>query len=234
MKNIYAFLVLTMVVLNSRAQFSSDNLHPMALCNATGNQTNIQVLDDGSGGYFVFWLDNRLDAGKKQVYAQHLDQDGLAQWAADGKVLTDTGRNTTGYRVAAWQSGVLLSWFQQGFTNAHDTVFCKYISSAGSDLWAQPTTVAYSGNGFLYMDLPGFNIFPNDSGAFIVHSYTYTGGSSGLTYNRIDFNGNLRWPALSKTQTLYGYDYRSQTDNQNGFCLVERKWCGIYHVYTAF
>jgi len=82
-----------------------------ALCAATGIQSEVQVVRDGSGGLFALWLDAR--DGETDLYAQHLDTSGnpTAGWAANGvAVCTDPtaqsgpalGEVSNGRAIAAW------------------------------------------------------------------------------------------------------------------------------------
>jgi len=82
-----------------------------ALCAATGIQSEVQIVRDGSGGLFALWLDAR--DGETDLYAQHLDTSGnpTAGWAANGvAVCTDPtaqsgpalGAVSSGRAIAAW------------------------------------------------------------------------------------------------------------------------------------
>ncbi|HEX5001842.1 MAG TPA: T9SS type A sorting domain-containing protein [Bacteroidia bacterium] len=213
MKKVYFILCFLLPSLISSGQYSVDLSAPFKVCQSGATQKNVQAFNKGAGTY-VFWLDNRN--GLFEVYGQRLDAAGVPQWTANGKMVATASATIQAMRVMPWQSGTLVAWMTL------DTVFCKYINSTGNSVWAQPTVVATTGNGVIYMDNSGFNIFPNDSGATITHSIIYTGGSDLFTFNRVDFNGNLRWPVLNFTTGLQGYDYRSASDQQNGFYVLSK------------
>jgi hypothetical protein len=53
----------------------------IAVCTADSVQLEAQIVPDGSGGAVISWSDYRDDG---DIYAQRLDSDGVALWAADG------------------------------------------------------------------------------------------------------------------------------------------------------
>jgi len=213
MKKLLFTLCLTLPAIISIGQYSVDLAAPFKVCQSGATQKNVQAFNKGAGTY-IFWLDNRN--GLFEVFGQRLDAGGNPQWTANGKIVATASSTIQAMRVMPWQSGTLVAWMTL------DTVFCKYINSTGNSVWAQPTVVATNGNGVIYMENTGFNIFPNDSGATVTHGVIYTGGADLFSFNRVDFSGNLRWPALNFLTGLQGYDYRSASDRQNGFYVLSK------------
>lgn len=214
MKKYYYFISLFLFTTFSlNAQYSMFPASPLQVCQATGNQTSVQAFNKGNFTY-VYWLDNR--SGKNEVYGQKLDAGGNPQWTANGKLIASMNGSLLAFRVTAWQNGTFMSYM------SNDSCLGKYINGTGNDVWSQPTLIAKTGNGVIYMDSPGYNVFPNDSGITITHGIIYTGGSELFTFNRIDVNGNLRWAPLNFSMTLQGYDYRTAADNQNGFYVLSK------------
>lgn len=75
----------------ARARFT-DPAAPLVVCNAANGQSGVKALPDGSGGWFVFWMDKRVASDTNQVYGQRYDNDGYPQWTANGKAfLTPAG-----------------------------------------------------------------------------------------------------------------------------------------------
>jgi len=90
------------------------------LCNATGSQAGVQIVRDGSGGFFAVWLDSR--DGEQDLYGQHLNSAGnvTGNWQANGSPLcTDPtpqvepaiGWVSNGRAITAWSD-------QRGGSNA--------------------------------------------------------------------------------------------------------------------
>lgn len=197
------------------AQFSGDPVNPLYVCNATSTQNSVTSLSDGNGGYYTFWLDKRLNGSDNSVFGQHLDADGHELWTTNGKSIVQGAKSATHYRATRVKNNILITWIQ-----AADSILCKMIDSNGNDVWAQSTVIAKVGNGIIYVDNSGYNVFENDSGATITFSYVYTGGTSLFGFNRVDDNGVLHWPINNFLLPTSGYDYRTQQDGQNGFYLL--------------
>jgi hypothetical protein len=215
-----AALVLGLQMAN--AQFSIDPSQPMVVCNAANSQKNVQVLPDGSNGYYVFWTDMR-NATQYFLYGQHLDSDGDPQWTANGRIIVQPGiKSIVSYKTVLFQGGILIAWIQAATSGYGDSLLCKQINFSGNDVWVQPTLVGQSGiNSILYHETYNLNVIPNDSGAFINYSLVYIGGSSGIALNRIDNNGVLRW-ASPQTPVLPGYSFWTYSGLQNTFYSISR------------
>ena len=87
MKNLYILLWILLTTYNTKAQFSSSPAQPLSVCNATATKSHLQILKDGNGGYFTFWIDNRTGTIKK-LYGQHLDAAQPRQHALLGRLRT--------------------------------------------------------------------------------------------------------------------------------------------------
>jgi hypothetical protein len=218
MKTIY-LLILVFIFSSAQAQFSADPANPFAIANAPSEQLTVRHLPDGSGGYFVFWLDKRTDATNKDLYGQHLDEFGDPLWTANGKLLVNVpGKSVNSFVCKTYGGGILLAWFSNPSGGYGDSLQVKKIDTNGNDVWNAPTTVAVK-NGTIGIS-GGLQIMPNDSGAFITYTMIYIGGGTAIEFNRVDFNGNLRWPMNSNAQVVNGYDYRSCSDGLNGIYLL--------------
>src|SRR3954470_22039833 len=66
----------------AQAQWNTDPSTNNAICNAAGNQTQVQSTSDGAGGAIFTWVDTR--GGAQDIYAQRIDAAGNLQWATDG------------------------------------------------------------------------------------------------------------------------------------------------------
>ena len=226
MKKLFTFLFIFLCCIKIQAQFSSDATMPLAICNAANQQSNVRAIEDdisSSGGYFVFWLDKRLDGSNANIYAQKLDPDGNALWESNGKQILQTDYSITALEVVKWQQGLLMSYIvTNGF---FDSVKCIYLNADGQNIWAAPALLAYSNTipPVLSVQNAGcFNIFPTSTGATIAYYLIFFGGAGAIAYNKIDFNGNVELANNSKVFTLSGYDYRSLSDGQDGLYLLSK------------
>ena len=207
------------------AQFSSDPSQPMPVCNAAHGQSNVISLPDGNDGNYLFWLDNRgsVNTTIYALYGQHLDSGGNPLWANNGKVILDKDTvSIKSFNCVLFDGGILVTWVQ-GQNSYNDSMFVKKINPSGNDVWAQPTLIESTNfsASILGIETYGIKAIPNDSGAFINYSVVYIGGSSGIKFNRINFNGVKQW-AASKTNSLPGYTFFTYPGIQNTFYSLSR------------
>ena len=59
-------------------------LDGVPVCTAPGEQVDLEIYPDGSGGVIVIWLDGRDDLANRVTYAQRITPLGVAQWSANG------------------------------------------------------------------------------------------------------------------------------------------------------
>lgn len=221
MKRICLFAFICFLSLVAQAQFSSDPANPLLICTASGNKGNVQALNDDlspTGGYYAFWLDDRMTSNNTRIYGQHLDRDGNLLWGSEGRLIQTTGTDINAFAIKRWQNGFLLSYVVKS-----DTVCCMYLDENGANIWPDRVVVAKNEGSVIYVSAGGcFNVFPTTTGASLTYYATFTGGSTRLGYNKIDFNGNVIWGNNEKTYTLSGYDYKAISDGENGLYALSK------------
>ena len=74
------------------------------ICNAAGNQDNIQILEDGSDGAIIIWEDDRNGGAQQDIYAQKIAGNGVVAWTANGVVITAAGNSQGSF--SACEDGV--------------------------------------------------------------------------------------------------------------------------------
>lgn len=220
MKNFYFVYLFLLISSTSSAQFSIDSVHTDALCNAFGTQLTVKALSDDNYGYSVFWLDKRNGTQGTSIYMQNTDSSGVPLLDSNGQLTETTiGREIWGYDVKPWQTGYLLAWVQGGFGIGGDTLFCDYISKTGQHNWSQPLLLSFRNSNFIYVSENGLCILPNDSGVTITYGLSVSGGADVFVMNRIDFNGNIRWPINSVYFNFSSYNH-VVSDNHNGYFVA--------------
>lgn len=86
MKNLpkIIFLVSYFLVLQTvSAQWIGNPAINTTVCNFLGNQQDMQMVSDKSGGAILTWTDTR-NAATKDIYAQRIDANGNLLWNTDG------------------------------------------------------------------------------------------------------------------------------------------------------
>lgn len=147
-----AFLALASPAL---AQWQADGT---PVCSASGDQFGPVVVADGSGGAFVVWEDHR--GADPQVYAQHFNFAGEAQWAPNGQLVSSGSYPQYGpVAVGDGSGGLYVVWILSIVPGAY-TGQGQRLSGAGAPYWAVggapvlpgaafPTKLAIAGDGRL-------------------------------------------------------------------------------------
>src|SRR5262245_23942038 len=154
----------------------------VAVCVASGTQSEPQVVSDGSGGAVVVWSDTRSGSG--QIYAQRVSAQGQALWTVNGIRMG----NGTGEAMARVESdgvgGALVVW------NVGQTVRMQRVSGDGTLQWGAngipvTTTLSMASSVQLVSDGAG--------GAFLAWTDGRNGQSWDIYAQHVDNNGALLW-----------------------------------------
>lgn len=107
----------------------------VAVCLASGSQTNPTLISDGAGGAIVAWEDFRDTLFSFDIYAQRLNSSGVRQWTVDGVSLVANDADQLGPSIASdGAGGAIVAW--EDLRNATEDIFARRISSAGVPQWA--------------------------------------------------------------------------------------------------
>ena len=116
---------------------------PPTLVCFTGNQVALErIIDDGSGGAFVAWSDNRDLI--TDVFIQHVGADGEVSWGTNGNVVCDA----PGFQ---WIGGLTRSGSEAFVTwsdrrNGQTDVYAQRVDATGAGAWTP--------NGVVVSDAP--------------------------------------------------------------------------------
>jgi len=132
------------------------------------NQSNVQIISDGSGGAVIVWDDNRTANADQDIYAQRVNSSGAIQWAANGvaisAVASSNQRNP--FITKDGSGGAIITW-----QDTRNTVL------NGNDIYAQKI----NGNGVIQWATNGVAIClssgsqPNSTSGFGIKSDTANG-----------------------------------------------------------
>ncbi|MCB0790664.1 MAG: T9SS type A sorting domain-containing protein [Flavobacteriales bacterium] len=207
-------------------QWSSDPAAPLALCDAAAEQRYIHSVEDGAGGWFVFWLDKRDGDGYRAIYGQHLDADGYAQWPANGLLFVQQpGSNINDMDVETLNSGDLLLLYGRGSGGNMDTLETMRFDPDGMPVWTAPTLIAIDSSPVL-----GFNDFAmqaSGTGALITYRATVSGGSEITRVDRVNADGSLAIGLNGQSVNTSGYGPLDMvSDGNDGAIIVWRNGNG--------
>lgn len=188
--------LLTLIALalsfTARSQWSMDPAAPLVLCNAANAQSSVRAFPDGSGGWYAFWLDKRVDGTNAAVFGQHVDGDGYPQWTTNGKAIVQpAGETVLEFAAAPLDNGEVLVTYIHHPTIFQDTLTAIAIDTNGDPTWAQPVRITQAGSPILGLD--NLKAISSPGGAMIGWYDNYFGGSNGVNLTRIGNNGQLPW-----------------------------------------
>lgn len=105
------------------------------VCNAAGNQDQLEMVSDGAGGAILVWSDLRSGTGR-DIWAQRLNASGVRQWTSAGVQVTSASNDQDLPRLDADGSGgAVICWRdKRGATSSAD-VYAQRLSAAGALLW---------------------------------------------------------------------------------------------------
>jgi hypothetical protein len=107
-------------------------LDGVQICSAASSQSYPTIVSDENGGAIITWNDGR--GSTADIYAQHINASGAAQWAADGVVIsTAASDQDLPTIVSDGLGGAIITWEDR-----------RTRSTTGTDLYAQQVNA--SGN----------------------------------------------------------------------------------------
>jgi hypothetical protein len=108
----------------------------VAICTASGDQTALQIISDGSGGAIITWEDCRDCGGfNKDIYAQRINAGGTVQWTTNGvAVCTYSGDQIQPVLVTDGSGGTIIAWEDHRRGWYHD-IYAQRVGAGGSVMW---------------------------------------------------------------------------------------------------
>ena len=120
-------------------QWNSNTAINTPVCVANSFQIDLRMCDDGHKGVFITWKDYRN--GAPDIYAQHLDSNGVAQWTANGvPVCTNSADQSTPAIVSDMNGGVIIAWSDWRSSIERD-LYAQRLNANGVPLWTMDGVV---------------------------------------------------------------------------------------------
>lgn len=86
-------------------------MNGVAICSATGDQSNARIAPNGTGGAFVSWDDWRDGGSDINIYAQNIGSDGTTAWTANGEAICGaTGNQSAAVLSEDGANGMFVAW----------------------------------------------------------------------------------------------------------------------------
>jgi hypothetical protein len=172
-------------------------INGVAICTASKQQFNNNMLADGQGGAFIVWQDNRVPSGY-DIYIQYVKGSGLVQWTANGvPVSTPTGDQNFPTIASDGAGGVIITW--SDYRTSTFDIYAQRVDALGTPQWtANGEEICTAGYGQFQPQ-----IVAGGAGGAIITWFDYRSGSIEDVYaQRIGKNGKWGNPAPTITMVL--------------------------------
>ncbi|MCC6653035.1 MAG: hypothetical protein IT348_17910 [Candidatus Eisenbacteria bacterium] len=163
----------------------------VVVCNASGDQQDAEITQDGTGGLIAAWRDHR-SGSNPDIYAQRIAAGGTAVWTANGVALCSLTSNQYWPVICSDNAGgAVVGWWDERNGSGNADIYAQRIGPTGFTQWiASGAPISLS---------PGTQQLPSlctdGSGGAII---AWTDGRNPLTTEiyaqRIELNGQLGNP----------------------------------------
>jgi hypothetical protein len=104
-----------------------------AVCTATDDQNEQEIVSDGAGGAIITWEDYRN--GDHKIYAQRIGAGGAPLWAEDGVAVAEGDNQYSPEIVATDAIGAIITWYEYQIGSGNN-IYAQRISMFGTLLWS--------------------------------------------------------------------------------------------------
>ncbi len=188
--SILSLILVSLIIQKSNAQWSTNTGVNNALCTATGNQQNPQIVGDGSGGAIIAWEDHR-NGSDYDIYAQRITADGVVQWTTNGIAICNaTSDQQEPAIISDGKGGAIITW--QDNRSGNNDIYAQRITGAGIIKWtANGVVICNAANAQINAAL----VSDGSSGAIITWQDYRNGSNYDIYAQLIDSSGTTQWTA---------------------------------------
>jgi len=205
----------------------------VAVCQASGLQTNPQIIQDGRGNVIVVWEDLRSPQSSK-IYAQKLNKYGKQMWQKNGIEICHAESSQSKPKIISDGKGrAMVIWSDYRSLDRGQDIYIQKISPNGDLLFGEDGIAVCLAT--CDQDFPEF--IPDGAGGAIIVWTDYRGGSanSDIYAQRIDEDGELLWLKDGVPICIAPEPQRNQklsSDGKGGAIIVwTDKGGGGYDIY---
>jgi len=157
----------------------------VALCTATNQQQNPEIVADGAGGAIVTWYDSR--SGNWDIYAQRVNASGTVQWTADGVPLcTAAGDQQSPEIVSDGMSGAIVTWYDN--RGGSTDIYAQRVNATGVVQWTADGVAVCAATGSQWDPA----IASDGAGGAIV-TWHGSPGNNDIYAQRVNASGAVQW-----------------------------------------
>jgi hypothetical protein len=201
---------------SARAQWVPNGV---PICVVSGVQEQPRIVDDGSGGAIIAWIDSRN--GDKDIYAQRINGNGSILWAQDGvPVCTASHDQKNLAAVSDGWGGIIIAW--QDLRSGRSMIHTQRLNEEGAPLWLADGLPLASTNG-------GSQQWPvlvsDDDGGAIIAWHDLRAWAPGIYAQRVAADGMPLWQANGaaiwiKPYVIIGDEWPAITSDGAGGAII--------------
>jgi hypothetical protein len=193
------------------------------VCPVESGQSTRAFLEDGAGGAFFLWSDNR--GGNYDIYAQRLDANGTPLWNPNGVALCTAPGDQLFYSsvpqriVSDGAGGFITAWYDQRAGAGNDDIYAQRVSASGTPQWTADGVALCTATGEQQNPV----VCSNGLGGAIVAWRDTRGGVYRVYLQQVSAGGTTLWAAngiQASTNGVAQTDPRLVSDGANGVILV--------------
>jgi hypothetical protein len=194
----------------------------VSVCNQAASQLGPKLINDGSGGAFITWYDNR--AGNYDIYTQRISSGGAPMYTTNGVATCTMATDQLKPDICSdGAGGVLIVWYDYRSTTDYN-IYAQRQGPALATVWAVDGVVM--NNNVAYNQIDPKIVSDGMGGAIISWTDYRTGagpGTADIYSQRVNSTGAVQWTATGIIIcTASGDQIKSQlvSDGNNGAYIV--------------
>lgn len=162
------------------------NLNGVQICDFNSGQSNPQVINDGTGGAIIIWVDDRN--GNFDLFSQRVDSLGNKLWNSDGLILFDNVGNQTNPQALRTTDNIFYVTCIDDRMGAQN-LFIQKMDLQGNMIWGES---GKTGNHF--RNLRNFKSILDKENNLILVWEDFSFNNDGMIFaQKLDHNGNFLW-----------------------------------------
>lgn len=187
LRKVAVVLSCCVVMLGARSVRAGWLMDGTAICTAIWDQLSPRCVSDGAGGVIIAWIDERsgpFGADPVRFYAQRIDANGSALWAADGVLIGTANASDVSLRLVSDGSGGAIAAWWDGF------IYAQRVSPNGSLLWTAGGVDIYTGTEEVWPPAVASDAL---GGVLIAWADARSGVGLDIYAQRVIGNGSVAW-----------------------------------------
>lgn len=219
---LFKFKLLILLLIFSKAvypQWTSDPANPTAVCVAADQQSSLKSFPDGDGGLYLFWLDKRSGDNKNDVYGQHYNDLGEAQWETDGREIINYDSNIPAFQIVRNSSGdLLIAWVVNSTGGVDNGAYVQKLDAEAAEIWEEDLKLKDGSNSAISL-VESAGVYYAAVGANL------TGGYYRFFVSKFDLQATLLWP--------FGGTFPEGAPNSHGHHGISSDNAGGFYLYHS-